>query len=175
MWDSLSSSEVTAMSKLLRPALLCSALITSLSLAGDMKPAPDFNLDQYNAGKKLALSELKGQVVLINFWASWCIPCKEEMPLLDQMYRKYKPMGFTLLGVNVEPESTKAEALLQQKPVAFPVLFDRQSQVSKLYNVTSMPSSVLIDRNGNVRYLHRGYKPGDENTYLDQIRALMRE
>ena len=159
------------MSKLLRPALLCGVLITSLSLAGDIKTAPDFNLDQYK-GEKLSLSQLKGQVVLINFWASWCIPCKEEMPLLDQMYRKHKPMGFTLLGVNVEPESAKAEALLQQKPVSFPVLFDRQSQVSKLYNVAGMPTSVLIDRNGNVRYLHKGYKPGDENTYLDQIRAL---
>ncbi len=162
------------MSKLLRPALLCSALLTTLSLASDIRPAPDFSLDALD-GKQVALNELRGQVVMINFWASWCVPCKEEMPLLEQMYRKYKSMGFTLLGVNVEPESDKAEALLEKNPVSFPVLFDRENRVSKLYNVARMPSSVLIDREGNVRYLHRGYKPGDENTYLNHIRALVRE
>jgi peroxiredoxin len=162
------------MPRLLRPALLCSALLASLSLAGDMRPAPDFSLDAHG-GKQVALSELRGQVVMINFWASWCVPCKEEMPLLEQMYRKYRPMGFTLLGVNVEPQQDKAEALLEKTPVSFPVLFDRENRVSKLYNVTGMPSSVLIDREGNVRYLHRGYKPGDENTYLNHIRALVKE
>lgn len=162
------------MTKLLSTALAGCVLFASLSLASDMRPAPDFNLDS-STGSKLGLSELKGQVVMINFWASWCGPCKEEMPLLEQMYRKYKPMGFTLLGVNVEPDPSKAQALLQKTPVSFPILFDRQSQVSKLYNVTNMPSSVLIDRAGNVRYLHHGYKAGDENAYLDQIRALMRE
>jgi peroxiredoxin len=84
-------------------------------------------------------------------------------------------MGFTLLGINVEPDSSGAEGWLPQTPVSFPILFDRENRVSKLYNVAGMPSSVLIDRKGNVRYLHRGYKPGDENTYLNQIRALVRE
>ncbi len=162
------------MAKSLAPALLCSTLLASLSLAGDIRPAPEFQLDGRNGGK-LALSDLKGQVVMINFWASWCGPCKQEMPLLDQMYRKYKPMGFTMVGVNVEPDPAKAEDLLQKSPVSFPIVFDRESRVSKLYNVTGMPSSVLIDRQGNVRYLHRGYKAGDENAYLDQIRSLVRE
>lgn len=146
---------------------------TSLSLASDSR-APDFKLDAYG-GKALGLGELRGQVVMINFWASWCVPCKQEMPLLEQMHKKYKPMGFTMLGVNVEPDSAAAEGVLRQIPVSFPVLFDRENRVSKLYNVQGMPSSVLIDRKGNVRYLHKGYKPGDENAYLNYIRTLVRE
>jgi thiol-disulfide isomerase/thioredoxin len=161
--------------RIFRGVILAGVLATSLSLAGDGSgPAPDFNLGA-RGGKNLALSELKGQVVMINFWATWCGPCRQEMPLLEQMYKKYRPMGFTLLGVNVEPDPAGAEDWLKQTPVTFPILFDRENRVSKLYNVSGMPSSVLIDRKGNLRYLHRGYKPGDENTYLNHIRALVKE
>jgi peroxiredoxin len=159
----------------LKAALLCGVLAASVSLAGDGGgAAPDFSLPA-RSGKAVALKELRGQVVMINFWATWCGPCRQEMPLLEQMHKKYRGMGFTLLGVNVEPDSSGAEGWLKQTPVSFPILFDRENRVSKLYNVSGMPSSVLIDRKGNVRYLHRGYKPGDENTYLNHIRALVRE
>jgi peroxiredoxin len=97
------------------------------------------------------------------------------MPLLEQMYRKYQPWGFTMLGVNVVPDPSGAEVWLKETPVSFPILFDKENRVSKLYNVSGMPSSVLIDRKGNVRYLHRGYKSGDENTYLNYIRTLVKE
>src|ERR1700728_4239129 len=127
------------------------------------------------AGDPVSLAGLKGQVVLINFWASWCGPCRQEMPILDQMYRKYKAAGFTLLGVNVEPKSGDALTFLKATPVSFPILFDTQSKVSTLYEVSGMPSTVIVDRKGNVRYVHHGYKPGDESQYLDQIRSLMRE
>ena len=166
---------VNHIGRIFRGALLAGVFATSLSLAGDGSgPAPDFNLGA-RGGKNLALSELKGQVVMINFWATWCGPCRQEMPLLEQMYRKYRPMGFTMLGVNVEPDPSGAEDWLKETPVSFPILFDRENRVSKLYNVSGMPSSVLIDRKGNVRYLHRGYKSGDENTYLNYIRTLVRE
>ena len=163
------------MGRIFRGAVLACIFATSLSLAGDgTGPAPDFKLGA-RGGMNVALSGLRGQVVMINFWATWCGPCRQEMPLLEQMYKKYRPMGFTLLGVNVEPDPSGAEGWLAATPVSFPILFDRENRVSKLYNVSGMPSSVLIDRNGNVRYLHRGYKPGDENTYLNQIRALVKE
>ncbi|HEY7377501.1 MAG TPA: TlpA disulfide reductase family protein [Steroidobacteraceae bacterium] len=166
---------VSHIGRIARGALLCGILATSLSLAGDGSgPAPNFTLDSI-AGKQVALNQLRGQVVMINFWATWCGPCRQEMPLLEQMYRKYRPMGFTLLGVNVEPDSSGAANWLKETPVSFPILFDRENQVSKLYNVSGMPSSVFIDRKGNIRSLHRGYKAGDENEYLDQVRALIRE
>lgn len=171
----MGSHMVRLTGSILRGALLAGVLAASLSLAGDGSgPAPDFKLGA-RGGNRLALSELRGQVVMINFWATWCGPCRQEMPLLEQMYRKYRALGFTLLGINVEPDPASAEGWLKETPVSFPILFDHENRVSKLYNVSGMPSSVLIDRKGNVRYLHRGYKPGDENTYLDHIRALVRE
>ena len=126
-------------------------------------------------GSQLDLAKYKGQVVMINFWASWCGPCRQEMPLLENIYKKYNKMGFTLIGVNVEPDSKAAEGFLKQTPVSFPVIYDKDSTVSKAYDVSGMPSTVIIDRKGNLRMLHRGYKPGDENEYLDSIRTLVRE
>ncbi len=127
------------------------------------------------AGKTVNLDQFKGQVVMINFWASWCGPCRTEMPILEKLHAKYKPMGFTMVGVNVEPDSKLAVDWLKATPVTFPILFDTKSEVSKLYQVAGMPSTVIVDRKGNLRWLHRGYKAGDENEYLDQIRALVRE
>lgn len=138
------------------------------------EPAPDFELAREN-GQLISLSELRGQVVMINFWASWCGPCRQEMPLLEQIHERYEPLGFTLLGVNVEENSADAISFLEERPVSFPILFDPSNEVSKLYDVIAMPSTVLIDRQGNVRHLHHGYKPGYENAYQDQVRALVRE
>jgi thiol-disulfide isomerase/thioredoxin len=139
-------------------------------------PAPAFQLSG-RGGKAIDLSQFKGQVVMINFWATWCKPCRDEMPLLEDIYKKYKPMGFTMLAVNVEPDSKAAEVWLGKlsKPVTFPVAFDTDSKVSKMYKVAVMPSTVIVDRKGNVRVMHKGYKAGDENIYLTQIRSMLKE
>lgn len=137
-------------------------------------PAPDFTLKS-GSGENIKLSELRGQVVLINFWASWCGPCRKEMPLLDQLYQQYKPLGFTVLGVNVEEDPAQARTLLGKVPVSFPVLFDGTNAVSKQYDVIAMPTTVIVDRNGNMRYLHKGYMPGYEDAYQQQVRALLTE
>jgi peroxiredoxin len=154
--------------------LLAFPLVSGSALAGATGPAPSFSLPARD-GSTISLTQFKGQVVMINFWASWCGPCRQEMPLLDSIYRKYNKMGFTLIGVNVEPDRSAAEAWLKQTPVTFPVLFDTKSVVSQLYGVPGMPTTVFIDRKGNVRTLHQGYQPGDENEYLNQIRSLIRE
>jgi peroxiredoxin len=136
--------------------------------------APDFTLVARDGGK-VTLAGLKGQVVMINFWATWCGPCRQEMPLLAQLHAKYEPLGFTMLGVNVEPDSAAAVAWLKGVPVTFPILFDTDSAVAGRFGVEGMPSTVLVDRNGQVRYVHRGYKPGDEAKYADMIRSLVKE
>ena len=159
-----------------RIAAVAAALAISLpALAADPSgPAPSFTLTS-SAGKDVSLEQYKGQVVMLNFWASWCGPCRQEMPLLESIYKKYNKMGFTLIGVNVEPNSQAANEWLKATPVSFPILYDKDSKVSKLYDVAGMPSTVIIDRSGKLRVLHRGYKPGDENEYLDSIRSLIRE
>lgn len=137
-------------------------------------PAPTFQLGSAD-GKAVDLAGLKGKVVMINFWASWCGPCRKEMPILEQLNRQYRNKGLTLIGVNVEPDSQAAMDWLKATPVSFPILFDTESKVSKLYQVAGMPNTVILDRKGTVRYIHRGYQAGAENEYLDQIRQLIRE
>jgi peroxiredoxin len=154
---------------------LAALLVAAPALAGiPQGPAPAFSLPSRDGGV-VSLSQFKGQVVMINFWASWCVPCRQEMPLLDNIYKHYGKLGFSLIGVNVEPDSKSAQAWLKQTPVSFPVLFDTQSTVSKLYGVPGMPTTVFIDRKGNVRLVHQSYRPGDENEYLNEIRELVRE
>ncbi|HTP39331.1 MAG TPA: TlpA disulfide reductase family protein [Steroidobacteraceae bacterium] len=155
-------------------ALLLAAALPASAAISTGAPAPAFSLGS-SLGKPVALADLKGQVVLVNFWASWCGPCRTEMPILDQVYRKYKALGVTLVGINVEPNSTDAQKYLQSVPVSFPILFDTDSTVSKLYQVEGMPNTVIVDRKGVVRYIHHGYTAGAENEYMDQLRALIRE
>jgi len=158
-------------------AALAAATVASATPTDTLRtgaPAPSFQLNSMG-GKAVSLDSLKGQIVLVNFWASWCGPCRKEMPILEQLNRQYRGKGVTLVGVNVEPDSAAATDWLKATPVSFPILFDVDSKVSKLYQVEGMPNTVILDRKGNVRYIHRGYKPGAENEYLDQIRALIRE
>lgn len=145
--------------------------VNAASLKGQ---APNFTLKSLT-GKNLKLSEMSGNVVLINFWASWCGPCREEMPLLNDLHKKYEPLGFTVLGVNVEEDAKNARGFLKNFPVDFPVLLDNKNQVSKQYNVIAMPTTVVVDRDGNVRFLHKGYKPGDEAKYRKMVKKLVRE
>ena len=158
------------------PALALAALACTLPVSATTPEpmAPDFTLPARSGGA-VHLNDLKGQVVMINFWASWCGPCRQEMPLLEQMHKRYSALGFTLVGVNVDADSKDAVEWLSKTPVSFPVLFDRESKVSAMYDVKAMPSTVFIDRQGNVRALHKGYKAGDEGEYLNQIRALLKE
>jgi len=137
-------------------------------------PAENFTLKSAQ-GNNIRLSEFRGQVVLINFWASWCGPCRQEMPKLENLHQKYQNLGFTVFGVNVEQDRKMADKILRDIPVTFPILFDDENQVSQLYDVDAMPVTVLVDRSGDIRHLHRGYKPGYENTYEQQIRSLIKE
>jgi thiol-disulfide isomerase/thioredoxin len=153
-------------------ALVASGIAAAAAVPGS--PAPALVLPARDGGQ-VDLASLKGEVVMINFWATWCGPCRQEMPLLAQLHTKYEPLGFTLLGVNVEPDSAAAVSWLKGVPVGFPILFDRDSAVAGRFGVEGMPSTVFVDRNGQVRYVHRGYKPGDEAKYADMIRSLVKE
>ena len=152
--------------------VLAAASLASSEMEGQL--APDFAL-RSNSGENIRLSEYRGNVVMINFWATWCGPCRQEMPLLDELYGRYERVGFNLLGVNIDDDSSRAMRMVEELGVHFPVLFDERKEVSRLYKVEAMPATILVDREGNVRHVHHGYKPGYEEMYLDQIRALLRE
>ena len=151
--------------------LLLTPLASALTGTGT---AANFTLKD-TEGNNIRLSEYRGQVVLINFWASWCGPCRQEFPHLDELHQKYANLGFTVFGVNVEEDRDMADKVLRDIPVTFPVLFDNENRVSQLYDVDAMPATVLVDRSGEIRFMHRGYKPGYEDLYEKQVRALVRE
>jgi len=157
-------------------ALLCGLglVIATHGTAAEEEMAPDFTLKSLG-GENIKLSELRGTVVLLNFWASWCGPCRTEMPLLDDLYQQYRDYGFTVLGVNLDENREQADRLLDKLPVTFPILFDPQNGTSETYTVDAMPTTVLIDRNGVIRHHHRGYRDGYMDKYEAQVKALVLE
>jgi peroxiredoxin len=136
--------------------------------------APDFTLRSAD-GPNVRLLEQRGRVVMVNFWATWCGPCRQEMPHLNRLYGKYRDAGFVLLAVNIDEDQAKAIALATRLGLRFPVLLDTDKKVSRLYDLSTMPSTVLIDRDGRMRYVHLGYRDGYEDTYETQIRELLKE
>ncbi|MEO0574585.1 MAG: TlpA disulfide reductase family protein [Pseudomonadota bacterium] len=157
---------------LIATLMMAAAAIASTGLSG--KVAPNFSLKN-SAGEDVSLTDLRGDVVMINFWATWCGPCREEMPLLDEMHSRYNRVGFSLLGVNIDDDPRRAEEMIESLGVTFPVVFDNTKKVSQQYDVNAMPVTILLDREGVVRHVHYGYKPGYEDKYLEQIRELLRE
>jgi peroxiredoxin len=162
---------------MLNALALAAALWASTPVPAAVTPqaaAPDFTLKSAE-GRNLRLQEQRGQVVLVNFWASWCGPCKQEMPHLNRLYDKYRASGFTLLAVNIDDDAKHGAATAARWGLRFPVLLDAEKTVTRLYDLGAMPSTVLIDRDGRVRYLHRGYREGVEDIYERQIRELVKE
>jgi peroxiredoxin len=160
-----------------RVLLVLAASVLSYTAASAVEvsdPAPTFTLPS-RSGTNVSLAGLEGQVVMINFWATWCGPCRTEMPKLEALYERYGDLGFTLLGVNVEDDKRGAEKWLAETPVSFDILFDTRNEVSKLYDVVAMPTTVILDKTGKVRFVHHGYQAGYENDYQSEIRALLTE
>ena len=160
------------------PLLLAGALASTVPGAQASvqlsSAAPDFTLKSV-AGPNLRLQEQRGQVVMINFWATWCGPCRQEMPHLNRIYDKYRSTGFVLLGVNIDDDPRAAADLAAKLGLRFPVLLDTDKKVSRVYDMSAMPATLLVDRDGRVRYIHRGYRDGVEQTYEEQVRSLLKE
>lgn len=138
-------------------------------------PATDFSLRDLN-GDAVTLSQYSGQVVLIDFWATWCGPCKQAMPHFQDMVNDLGDQGFTVLAVSTDDARDKAKVkpFIRRSQFTFPVLYDTQSEVLTTYNPgKTLPFSVLVDRNGQVASLHSGYNPGDEVALRAEIEALL--
>lgn len=137
-------------------------------------PAPDFTLASREGGN-VRLEDHRGEVVMVNFWASWCGPCRQEMPLMNALYHKYRDLGVHHPGGERGRGPAAAQRFLDAVPVDYPILYDPDSTVSERYEVQAMPTTVMVDRDGNARYVHYGYQPGYEDAYEQQIRELVRE
>jgi thiol-disulfide isomerase/thioredoxin len=112
-------------------------------------------------------------VVIVDFWATWCAPCKQELPLLEKLYQKYKGRGLMIVGVSVDQEAANVGAFVKQLKLTFPIVHDKAHSVADRVKPPKMPSSYVVDRNGVVRHLHGGFRSGDEGKIESEINALL--
>jgi peroxiredoxin len=164
---------------LLTAGLIIIAALTASSIAAAPttllgKDAPDFVLKSMD-GKNLRMSEFRGQVVLVNFWARWASDSRQEMPALDRINTTYNRAGLVVLGISVDEDLGRAREYAAAMKVSYPIMFDTGSDIGRDYLLQKMPMTVLVDRAGVVRYANVGFKRGDEHAYLDHIRELLRE
>jgi peroxiredoxin len=134
--------------------------------------APDFVLKSI-AGKNLRLSEYRGEVVMLSFWATWCGDCRAQLEHLGAMRDRYQDAGVELLAVSLDQNARQAGEVTAV--ASYPVLHDAAGEVGRLYDVTKMPVMVLIDRGGVVREVFEGYRRDSEEQYLERVQALLRE
>jgi thiol-disulfide isomerase/thioredoxin len=140
--------------------------------AGDTPPPidmPDL------AGKKVDLDQLKGKVVLVDFWASWCSPCKQEIPVLESLHKKYVERGLVIVGINIDNNPKKMNNFLKGTPVSFRIVHDPKTKIAQRYEPSTMPSSYFIGRGGNLRYVHEGFRKKDGGEIEERIKALLAE
>lgn len=138
--------------------------------------APGFEA-QTTTGKTVKLAQFRGQVVLLDFWASWCKPCQEEFPFLIELQHANKGKNFTVLAINLDEDTTKMQAFLDKlrTPIPFPVITDPQGKIPGLYKVDHMPMTILIAPNGEIRYKQGGFKSSSQDKLAQAVKALLAE
>jgi thiol-disulfide isomerase/thioredoxin len=160
-------------------SLLASLLmvsVPSVSLADAVlapgQPAPDLHLRSAD-GKAVSLAELKGKPILIDFWASWCPPCRTSIPALDGLYREFHDKGLEVFAINVDERRKDADAFLAGARYTMPIVFDSAGETPRVAGVYGMPTSFLVDRNGMIRFVHRGYSEKVLDSYRSEIAQLL--
>jgi peroxiredoxin len=173
----------TAVIMFLRTGLITQFLLIGLSMfaiAADSalptvdSAAPDFALKDVS-GTNVRLSELRTEVVIINFWSSWCRSCRSEMPKLNELHAEFADTDVRMMGVNVDDDPAAVRRALNELQPNYSVLFDDQHRVSKLYDLPMLPVTLLIDRTGQLRFVHQGYRVGNEKFYKDELSLLLAE
>ncbi|MDH4227892.1 MAG: TlpA family protein disulfide reductase [Deltaproteobacteria bacterium] len=159
-------------------AILVSISLVTTAFAGIIgTEAPNFTLNDM-AGKPVSLASYKGSVVFLDFWASWCAPCKEELPNINKFAEELQGSKFVVLAVSVDKKKSHAEDFLKKIPSPAPnfiVLHDAASEAVSKYNAMAMPTSYIIDKKGILRHAHFGYQPGDPGKWKTEVDALLKE
>ena len=154
-------------------AAACAALVVGAVAAQDVgKQAPAFNLPAAGA-RNVNLADLKGRVVYVDFWASWCAPCKQSFPWMNEMQAKYGAKGLTIIGVNVDKKREDADKFLAGTPAKFTVAYDSTGKVAEAYQPKGMPTSYLIGADGVVRAVHVGFRDKDREDLENEFAAAL--
>ncbi|MFQ5597585.1 MAG: TlpA family protein disulfide reductase [Nitrospiria bacterium] len=136
--------------------------------------AADFTVKSLG-GENIKLSEQRGRVVILNFWATWCAPCKKELPYFNELYGKYKHVGLEILGVNIDKTRSEAVRMTRTMGLDFPVLLDPSGTISGLYRIRSMPTTYIVAKDGTIRHIHWGFGPNEPARYEKEVRSLLKE
>jgi peroxiredoxin len=156
-------------------SLAAALLLAATTARAEVKagqPAKDFD-GATLSGSSLKLSSLRGKVVLVDFWASWCEPCKKELPLLDKMAPKLKARGIEIVAVNIDDDRSKAADFIRSRNLHLTVVGDSTKKIVGAYEPPKMPSSFVVDKGGVVRAVHGGFEPGDEAKLEAELSALV--
>lgn len=158
---------------LLAAAVLCTSQFSLAVEAG--KTIPECALSPLGESQSATLSQYKGSVVYVDFWASWCGPCAKSFPFLNEMHEQLKDQGLQIVGVNLDENVDEAKAFLAKFPASFTVLADVSKQCAKDFAVKAMPSSYIIDRKGIVHTVHLGFRPGEAKELRLVVEKLLAE
>ena len=153
----------------------------ALVLLGDVAPdpvvrgtaAPGFEAPLLDGREVVDLDAYRGRVVLVNFWATWCKPCEDEMPAMERLYGELSPLGFELLAISVDKSAPEVASFRERLDLSFPILLDPDEEISRAYQTTGYPESFLIDRDGTVLERYVGPREWDDVLYVERIRELL--
>ena len=151
-------------------ALILLSLVSVQTISAEK--AKDFVLPTDKG--EIQLSKLKGQVVYVDFWASWCAPCRKSFPWMNKMHAKYESQGLKVIGISLDDDEAKAYKFLEKVPALFTIAFDTKGTVADLYEVQVMPTSYLIDKKGNVLFEHKGFKTKHEDKLEEELVKALR-
>jgi len=161
---------------LLAIVLVTTVLASSPALAlGDGDRAPAFSLPALDGKGVVKLSDYRGKVVWLDFWASWCPPCLTSLPELEALRKEMPAAKFQIVAINIDEQPDKARRFLKKQPVGYPSATDPKGELPEVFGLETMPTSYLIDQKGVIRMVHKGYREGDLDKIKAEVTRLMRK
>lgn len=159
--------------KIIQKVLIIWGLLFSTMVQAQSLTEQQWSVQLTNGKSMETLANYKGKVLWIDFWASWCVPCRASFPWMEQVQQKYGDYGFKVIAINVDENRDDAVQFLKQHPVSFSVLFDPNGQSPALFDVQGMPTSILVDRKGKIHFIHIGFKPSQKAALEDKIQSVI--
>jgi thiol-disulfide isomerase/thioredoxin len=155
------------------PGFLLSFTVFFSIASAEYTTAPNFSIEHENLPDSLV--KLKGQVVYLDFWASWCKPCRKSFPWMNRMQGKYAEQGLQIIAINLDFESDLAQTFLDKIPADIPIIYDPEGKIASDYKLVGMPSSYLIDKKGRIRVAHKGFFENKASQYEQELKSLLNE